>query len=158
MEEFSRIQRLPPYVFNITDGMKRSARHRGEDIIDFGMGNPDGPPVRAPKIRASLFAMKRTYRNIHDLHPKLFINAQILWIVFGTGLLYDWLPRLARSWKAGETYNLPLDIAYTVIGIVIVVAGFIVVNSTVSRLASKIPSDPEPRETERSPMFPTNAL
>ncbi len=42
MEEFSRIQRLPPYVFNITDAMKRSARKRGEDIIDFGMGNPDG--------------------------------------------------------------------------------------------------------------------
>jgi alanine-synthesizing transaminase len=42
MEEFSRIQRLPPYVFNITDAMKRSARRSGEDIIDFGMGNPDG--------------------------------------------------------------------------------------------------------------------
>ena len=42
MEEFSRIQRLPAYVFNITDAMKRSARRSGEDIIDFGMGNPDG--------------------------------------------------------------------------------------------------------------------
>jgi alanine-synthesizing transaminase len=42
MEEFSRIQRLPAYVFNITDAMKRSARRNGEDIIDFGMGNPDG--------------------------------------------------------------------------------------------------------------------
>ena len=42
MEEFSRIQRLPPYVFNITGDMKMAARHRGEDIIDFGMGNPDG--------------------------------------------------------------------------------------------------------------------
>ena len=42
MEEFSRIQRLPPYVFNITDSMKRAARRSGEDIIDFGMGNPDG--------------------------------------------------------------------------------------------------------------------
>jgi alanine-synthesizing transaminase len=42
MEEFSRIQRLPPYVFNITDAMKKAARHAGEDIIDFGMGNPDG--------------------------------------------------------------------------------------------------------------------
>ena len=42
MEEFSRIQRLPPYVFNITDAMKRNARRNGEDIIDFGMGNPDG--------------------------------------------------------------------------------------------------------------------
>jgi alanine-synthesizing transaminase len=42
MEEFSRIQRLPPYVFNITGEMKVSARRRGEDVIDFGMGNPDG--------------------------------------------------------------------------------------------------------------------
>lgn len=43
MDQFSRIQRLPPYVFNITGEMKVSARRRGEDIIDFGMGNPDGP-------------------------------------------------------------------------------------------------------------------
>src|SRR3974390_1743161 len=42
MEEFSRIQRLPAYVFNITGEMKMAARRRGEDIIDFGMGNPDG--------------------------------------------------------------------------------------------------------------------
>ncbi|MGC1463064.1 MAG: alanine transaminase [Terracidiphilus sp.] len=42
MEEFSRIQRIPPYVFNITGEMKVAARRRGEDIIDFGMGNPDG--------------------------------------------------------------------------------------------------------------------
>jgi alanine-synthesizing transaminase len=42
MEEFSRIQRLPPYVFNITGEMKVKARRAGEDIIDFGMGNPDG--------------------------------------------------------------------------------------------------------------------
>lgn len=42
MEEFSRIRRLPPYVFNITGELKAAARKRGEDIIDFGMGNPDG--------------------------------------------------------------------------------------------------------------------
>ena len=41
-EYFSRIRRLPPYVFNITGEMKVAARRRGEDIIDFGMGNPDG--------------------------------------------------------------------------------------------------------------------
>jgi hypothetical protein len=102
--------------------------------------------------------MERTHRNIHDLHPRLFINAQILWIIFGTGLLHDWLPRLARSWKAGETYNLPLDIAYTVIGVVLVVVGFIMVNSAVNRLASRIPSDPDPSETERTPLFPPSAL
>ena len=43
MEEFPRIKRLPPYIFSITDSLKREARARGEDIIDFGMGNPDQP-------------------------------------------------------------------------------------------------------------------
>ena len=41
MEDFPRIRRLPPYIFSITDSLKREARARGEDIIDFGMGNPD---------------------------------------------------------------------------------------------------------------------
>lgn len=40
---FTRIDRLPPYVFNITSELKMAARRRGEDIIDFSMGNPDGP-------------------------------------------------------------------------------------------------------------------
>lgn len=43
MEEFYRIKRLPPYVFNIVTELKTAARKRGEDIIDFGMGNPDQP-------------------------------------------------------------------------------------------------------------------
>ena len=43
MEEFSRIKRLPPYVFNITGELKAAARRRGEDIIDMSMGNPDQP-------------------------------------------------------------------------------------------------------------------
>ncbi|MEK7702909.1 MAG: alanine transaminase [Nitrospirota bacterium] len=43
MHDFPRIKRLPPYVFNIVTAMKTDARARGEDIIDFGMGNPDQP-------------------------------------------------------------------------------------------------------------------
>ena len=43
MREFSRIKRLPPYVFNITNELKMAARRRGEDIIDLSMGNPDEP-------------------------------------------------------------------------------------------------------------------
>ncbi|MCG7992579.1 MAG: alanine transaminase [Candidatus Thiodiazotropha lotti] len=43
MEEFRRIKRLPPYVFAIVNELKAAARARGEDIIDFGMGNPDQP-------------------------------------------------------------------------------------------------------------------
>src|SRR3569833_2322050 len=52
MEEFRRLTRLPAYVFNITGELKSSARKRGEDIIDFGMGNPDGatPPHIVAKL------------------------------------------------------------------------------------------------------------
>src|ERR1700723_2504790 len=46
MEEFRRLTRLPAYVFNITSELKAAARRRGEDIVDFGMGNPDGPTPR----------------------------------------------------------------------------------------------------------------
>ena len=43
MRDFPRIERLPPYVFNITGELKMGARRRGEDIIDMSMGNPDQP-------------------------------------------------------------------------------------------------------------------
>jgi alanine-synthesizing transaminase len=46
MDAFPRIKRLPPYVFNIVNELKAEARKRGEDIIDFGMGNPDRAPAR----------------------------------------------------------------------------------------------------------------
>ena len=52
MREFSRIKRLPPYVFNITNELKMAARRRGEDVIDLSMGNPDGPTP--PHIVAKL--------------------------------------------------------------------------------------------------------
>lgn len=44
MSSFARIDRLPPYVFAAIDALKLKARRAGEDIIDFGMGNPDNPP------------------------------------------------------------------------------------------------------------------
>jgi len=49
---FARIDRLPPYVFNLTAELKLAARRRGEDIIDMSMGNPDGPTP--PHIVAKL--------------------------------------------------------------------------------------------------------
>ncbi len=42
-EEFQRVSRLPPYVFSIVSDLRSQARRQGEDIIDFGMGNPDQP-------------------------------------------------------------------------------------------------------------------
>ena len=52
MQNFFRIQRLPPYVFSQVQELKIQARQRGEDIIDFGMGNPDQatPPHVVEKL------------------------------------------------------------------------------------------------------------
>jgi alanine-synthesizing transaminase len=47
MEEFHKVRRLPPYVFEQVNRLKASARAKGADIIDLGMGNPDLPTPRA---------------------------------------------------------------------------------------------------------------
>jgi len=51
-EEFYRIKRLPPYVFSEVNALKARARAAGRDVIDLGMGNPDGPTP--PHIVAKL--------------------------------------------------------------------------------------------------------
>src|SRR5690348_17039671 len=51
-EEFYRIKRLPPYVFAEVNALKAAARAEGRDVIDLGMGNPDGPTP--PHIVAKL--------------------------------------------------------------------------------------------------------
>jgi alanine-synthesizing transaminase len=45
-DDFYRIRRLPPYVFAEVNAMKAAARIRGEDVVDLGMGNPDGAPPK----------------------------------------------------------------------------------------------------------------
>src|SRR5271163_733221 len=66
MEEFRRLTRLPAYVFNITSELKAAARRRGEDVIDFGMGNPDGatPQFIVDKL---IEAAKRTRTHRYSL-------------------------------------------------------------------------------------------
>jgi len=61
MEQFPRIQRLPPYVFAVVTELKSKMRRAGEDIIDLGMGNPDLP---TPKhIVEKLIEAARNPRN-----------------------------------------------------------------------------------------------
>ncbi|MBI3600348.1 MAG: alanine transaminase [Nitrospinae bacterium] len=43
MHKFQRIERLPPYILSVVTDLRMKARQRGDDIIDFGMGNPDQP-------------------------------------------------------------------------------------------------------------------
>ncbi|MGB3415983.1 MAG: LL-diaminopimelate aminotransferase [Mesorhizobium sp.] len=47
MEEFHKVRRLPPYVFEQVNRLKAAARARGADIVDLGMGNPDLPTPKA---------------------------------------------------------------------------------------------------------------
>src|SRR3982074_3812386 len=56
MEEFYRIRRLPPYVFEQVNRAKAAARNAGADIIDLGMGNPDlpTPPHVIEKLKETL--------------------------------------------------------------------------------------------------------
>ena len=62
-QDFHRIKRLPPYVFNEVNAMKAKARAAGEDIIDFGMGNPDSPtPAHIVEKLVETVADPRTHR------------------------------------------------------------------------------------------------
>ena len=62
-QDFHRIKRLPPYVFNEVNEMKARARASGEDIIDFGMGNPDQPtPAHVVEKMIDVVKDSRTHR------------------------------------------------------------------------------------------------
>jgi alanine-synthesizing transaminase len=60
-QEFYRIQKLPPYVFAVINEMKAKARAAGLDIVDMGMGNPDGATPRA--VVSKLVEAARNPRN-----------------------------------------------------------------------------------------------
>ena len=59
-DEFYRTQRLPPYVFAEVNAMKAAARASGEDVVDLGMGNPDGAPPRHVIDKLTEIASKPT--------------------------------------------------------------------------------------------------
>ena len=54
LSDFPRMQQLPQYIFKQVIGWMEKARAAGEDIVDFGMGNPDGAPPPPIPSRAAL--------------------------------------------------------------------------------------------------------
>src|ERR1700683_981447 len=60
-DEFYRIQKLPPYVFAVINEMKAKARAAQQDVVDLGMGNPDGAAPRA--VVSKLVEAARNPRN-----------------------------------------------------------------------------------------------
>ena len=72
MKNFSRIDRLPPYTLGIVNELKHKARQRGEDIIDFGLGNPD---QRLQSTSLTSFAnLLLKMETIDTLYQRGFIN------------------------------------------------------------------------------------
>jgi alanine-synthesizing transaminase len=75
--DFPRIKRLPPYVFNVVGDLKYTARRAGEDVIDFSMGNPDGPTpphIVAKLIEAAQKPANHRYsvsRGVHKLRAAI---------------------------------------------------------------------------------------
>ena len=61
--DFHRVRRLPPYVFAEVNSMKAAARAAGEDVLDFGMGNPDLPsPSHVVEKLVEVVQNPRTHR------------------------------------------------------------------------------------------------
>src|ERR1700704_4943458 len=81
-EEFHRIQKLPPYVFAVINEMRAKARAAQIDVIDLGMGNPDGATPRAivnKLVEASRNAKNHRYsmsRGIPRLREEITLRYQ----------------------------------------------------------------------------------
>ncbi len=76
-DEYYRIRRLPPYVFAEVNAMKAAARARGEDIVDLGMGNPDGkPPQHVVDKLAEVAAKPNAHRYSASMGIKGLRKAQ----------------------------------------------------------------------------------
>ena len=60
--DFPRVNKLPPYVFDEIQSLKMKARRNGKDIVDLGMGNPDGatPEPIVEKPKATMFVWAKT--------------------------------------------------------------------------------------------------
>jgi len=72
-DEFYRIQKLPPYVFAVINEMRAKARAAGLDVVDLGMGNPDGPTPR-PVVDKLIEAAKNPRNHRYSMSrgiPKL---------------------------------------------------------------------------------------
>jgi alanine-synthesizing transaminase len=71
MDEYSRIKRLPPYIFGIIDSLKMQARRAGEDIIDMGMGNPDIPTPK-PVVDKLIEAVQNPRNHRYSVSKGIF--------------------------------------------------------------------------------------
>ncbi len=69
--EFYRVSKLPPYIFSIVDEMKYRARREGKDVIDFGMGNPDGATPE-PVVRKLIEAVNNPKNHRYSISRGIF--------------------------------------------------------------------------------------
>src|SRR4249920_1518844 len=108
MEEFHRIRRLPPYVFEQVNRAKAVARNAGADIIDLGMGNPDLPtPAHVIEKLKDTIGKPRTDRYSASKGIAGLRRAQVayyalrVWVIINPeppmATLFSYTPRFATS-------------------------------------------------------------
>ena len=96
MEEFARIKRLPPYVFNVTGELKLAARRRGEDIIDFSMGNPDQPTPRHI-VDKLIESVQRTDTHGYSVSKGISRLRKAICNWYRPATAWNWIRNLRRS-------------------------------------------------------------
>jgi alanine-synthesizing transaminase len=89
-EAFARVKRLPLYVFTITDRLRDAAIARGEDVVDFSMGNPDGaaPPEAVETLRQAALD-KRYHRYMNPRGIPELRQAAAAWFERRHGITLD---------------------------------------------------------------------
>ena len=94
-DEFYRISKLPPYVFAVINEMRARARAEQIDVIDLGMGNPDGPTPRV--VVNKLIEAARNARNHRSRNRAAFrISAKKLSSATRRITTLIWTPQLRR--------------------------------------------------------------
>ncbi len=100
-QQFPKLKRLPPYLFAEVNAMKAVVRAEGEDIIDFGMGNPDQPtpPHIVEKLREAALNPRAhrysTSRGIPGLRRAIIAGASLRHMPVADG--YDFMSELKRA-------------------------------------------------------------
>jgi alanine-synthesizing transaminase len=109
MEEFHKVRRLPPYVFEQVNRLKASARAGGADIIDLGMGNPDLPTPKAIVDKlCEVVQDPRTHRYSSSKGIPGLRRAQAAYYARRFGVKLNPIPRWWRRWaprKASPTWR-----------------------------------------------------
>ena len=99
-EEFYRIKKLPPYVFAVINEMRDKARAAGIDIVDMGMGNPDGASPE-PVVEKAIEAIRNPLNHRYSVSRALRRCGKRLWRATRSSTVSRWIQKRKRLRRLG---------------------------------------------------------